>query len=214
MTNHMKGFLSSLNPLLSQYKIEIILLSLALAATLFSVIFFFLSIQRIPDEELISQGQIFTSIPQEKYFVDLQGSVERPDVYEISSGARLKDILIASGGLSADADRIYFARNFNLARLLKDQEKIYIPSLYETETNLLSQNENVLVQNIQLSNKVEDTVNINTATLDELDTLPGIGKITAQKIIQNRPYENVQELLDKKIVNKSVFENIKRLVSL
>lgn len=210
----MKGFLSSLNPLLSQYKIEIILLSLALAATLFSGIFFFLSIQRIPDKELISQEQIFSSIPQEKYFVDLQGSVERPDVYEISSGARLKDILIVSGGLSADADRIYFARNFNLARLLKDQEKIYIPSLYETETNLLSENQNVLGQNLQLSNQAEGTVHINTATMDELDTLPGIGKITAQKIIQNRPYDNVQELLDKKIVNKSVFENIKQMVSL
>ena len=210
----MKGFLSSLSPLLSKYKIEIIILSLAFVVAVFSAVIFLISVQRIPDNQEESQEQIISSIPQEKYFVDLQGSIEKPDVYEISSGARLKDILILSGGLSVDADRDFFARNFNLARILKDQEKIYIPSTSEVENNLTSQNQSTAIQTNQSSLQGENTININTASMDELDKLPGIGKITAQKIMQNRPYQTIQELLDKKIVNKGIFENIKNSISI
>ena len=187
---------------------------MALFIFVFSVLFFFLSIERIPNEEPISQEQIFTSIPQEKYFVDLEGSVERPDVYEITSGARLKDVLIASGGLSVDADRIYFARNFNLARLLKDQEKIYIPSISETENNVLAATQTIQSQTNSSLAQPANTININTGSMDELDSLAGIGAITAQKIIQNRPFQTIQELLDKKIVNKGVFENIKNRIAI
>jgi len=210
----MRGFISSLSPLFSKYKIEVFLLSMALFIFVFSVLFFFLSIERIPNEEPISQEQIFTSIPQEKYFVDLEGSVERPDVYEITSGARLKDVLIASGGLSVDADRIYFARNFNLARLLKDQEKIYIPSISETENNVLAATQTIQSQTNSSLAQPANTININTGSMDELDSLAGIGAITAQKIIQNRPFQTIQELLDKKIVNKGVFENIKNRIAI
>ncbi|OGK21981.1 hypothetical protein A2866_02335 [Candidatus Roizmanbacteria bacterium RIFCSPHIGHO2_01_FULL_39_8] len=214
MINNMRGFISSLSPLFSKYKIEVFLLSMALFIFVFSVLFFFLSIERIPNEEPISQEQIFTSIPQEKYFVDLEGSVERPDVYEITSGARLKDVLIASGGLSVDADRIYFARNFNLARLLKDQEKIYIPSISETENNVLAATQTIQSQTNSSLAQPANTININTGSMDELDSLAGIGAITAQKIIQNRPFQTIQELLDKKIVNKGVFENIKNRIAI
>ena len=50
--------------------------------------------------------------------------------------------------------------------------------------------------------------------MDQLDTLPGVGKVTAGKIIQNRPYASIDDLLNKKIVGKSVFEKIKDLVQL
>jgi len=57
------------------------------------------------------------------------------------------------------------------------------------------------------------TVNINQASAEELDALPGIGPVTAQKIISNRPYQSAQDLLEKKVVGQSEFTKIKDEVS-
>lgn len=56
-------------------------------------------------------------------------------------------------------------------------------------------------------------ININTASSVELDLLPQIGEKTAQKIIENRPYEQIDELKTKKIVSKNLFEKIKNMIS-
>ena len=56
-------------------------------------------------------------------------------------------------------------------------------------------------------------ININTASFEELDTLPGVGKVIGQKIINNRPYSSIEELQTKKIVNKSTYEKIKDLIT-
>lgn len=108
--------------------------------------------------------------------------------------------------MSAQADREKVAQTLNLAAHLVDGAKIYIPALGEsapvsggssgTETGLGSQ-----------------TLNLNTASEKDLDSLPGVGAVTAQKIINGRPYAQVQELLDKKIVSSKVFEEIKEKVS-
>jgi competence protein ComEA len=110
-----------------------------------------------------------------------------------------------------------------LARIVSDQEKIYIPSVSEI-------NNGIFVQNLQALNYIEpniissidnqqstinnNLINLNSATIEELDQLPGIGQVTANKIIVNRPYSTIDELLVKKTVNKSVFEKIKGLISI
>lgn len=139
-------------------------------------------------------------------FVDISGAVEAPDVYEVTASARLKDILVLAGGLSKEADRDYFKKNFNLARILSDQEKIYIPSQDEVATrykvdNYTFQAKGELDKNLR--------ININTASLNDLDSLPGIGEVTAEKIIANRPYASIEELTTKKIVKKNVYQEIK-----
>ena len=58
-----------------------------------------------------------------------------------------------------------------------------------------------------------DLININNASESELDSLPGIGKVTAQKIISGRPYQTIKELKTRKIVGNSTFEKIKNLIS-
>lgn len=146
----------------------------------------------------------------EKIYIDLAGAVEEPDVYQVTSGARLKDVLVLANGLSAEADRIFFARNFNLARILQDQEKIYIPSKEEVEKEIVKSASAVKGESTQ---NTSSKININTASEAELDTLPSIGEITAQKIIENRPYNSVEELLEKKAVNKGQWEKIKELVT-
>lgn len=130
-------------------------------------------------------------------FVDVGGAVLRPGIYELSSGARVNDALVVSGGLAAEADRDWISQNVNLAAKLTDGVKIYLPFQDDTNTNKETPRSNL------------QGVSLNTASLAELDTLWGIGPVTAQKIIDNRPYAKVEELLEKKIVKTNVYDAIK-----
>jgi len=220
----MKNFIRSFFPFLKKvkkYKIEIFLILTAFFIAVFSL---FLYQKEKEDEkiEITEEKNTLSLINNKKIFVDVGGAVKNPGVYEASVGARLKDFLDLAGGLSEEADKFFFQRNFNLARIVNDQEKIYIPSAWEIQSGLFVENSRTLDYNQETSigwqeNSLEETVNkisINQASAEELDTLPGIGKATAQKIIQNRPYQTIDELITKKVVGKSTFEKIKDLISL
>lgn len=133
-------------------------------------------------------------------FADIEGAIQKPGVYELSSGARVEDLLIAAGGLSAEADRELIEKSLNQAQKLTDGAKIYIPKKGE---GLQSQKAQSGVLNTQ-----KELVNINTASKTELEALWGIGPVTAQKIIDNRPYQNVEDLLTKKILGSNVYQRI------
>lgn len=135
--------------------------------------------------------------------VDVQGAVNKPGVVELIKGARIEEAIEKAEGYSEKVDLDLVAKNVNLAAKLIDGQKIYIPVQSETPKTFLVEN----LENNSL-------VNVNNANLSELDDLPGVGKVTAQKIIDGRPYERVEQLLEKKIVGKNVFEKIKDLISL
>lgn len=139
----------------------------------------------------------------EKLLVDIAGAIAQPGVYQLEGGARIEDVIRLAGGFSIKADSNWIAKNLNLASKVVDGQKIYIQSLGETETSGSSLS----------SYSNSDKVNINFASAKELDTLPGVGQVTADKIISQRPYSSVDELLVKKVVGKSTFEKIKDLVS-
>lgn len=145
--------------------------------------------------------------------VEVAGAVKKPDVYSFNENTRLKDVL-EKAILSDSADRIYISRTFNLARYVKDQEKIYVPSQEEVNQGLFPTDTSSLLQR---SSYVETErpilVDINLATLPELDALPGIGKTTAQKIIDARPYSSINELTDKKILSLKQFNQLKHTIS-
>src|SRR3989338_3633918 len=211
----MQGFIESFWLIWKKYKIEICLIISSLIIALISILVFFLNQQPATTDEVLLEPVKTETIKTSNIFVDLSGAVERADVYEVTSGARLKDVLIQAGGLSADADRGFFARSFNLARKLKDQEKIYIPNQEEIQSELIQINQPALTN--YDSNTLaasSEKISLNNATMDQLDTLPGIGKITAQKIIQNRPYQSLEDLLNKKIVGKNLYERIKESIQL
>lgn len=135
--------------------------------------------------------------------VAVSGAVIKDGIYNLDVNSRVQDALKAAGGLSENADREFVEKRINMAAKLVDGAKIYIPR--KGETVIVSSTD-------QSSTGVVDqaaTININEATLDKLDTLPGIGQVTAQKIIAGRPYSEVQDLLNKKIVSNSVFGKIK-----
>ena len=123
--------------------------------------------------------------------VDIGGEVARPGVYKLSTGARVEEALAAAGGITSDADINYIEKYLNRAMRLLDGQKIYIPRID--------------AENAQL--------NINTANQSELEALPGIGPVTAGKIISNRPYQNISELLSKKIMGQKVYDQIKDQIS-
>ena len=137
--------------------------------------------------------------------VDVEGAVGKPGMISLFSGARIDDAIKKAGGFAQDADREYIAKNINLASVVKDGQKIYIPKVGETVSD---SNGNALS-----SNSKSTLVNINTATESELDSLPGIGPVRAGKIIANRPYASINDLLTKKVLGEATFEKIKDQIS-
>lgn len=140
-----------------------------------------------------------------KIEVDVEGAVVNKGVYSLEQDARVKDALIAAGGLSGKADRDFVEKHINLAGKISDGAKIYVPRIGESILDG--------VQTTQDSSTSQSSqININTASATELDQLPGVGLVTAQKIIDGRPYSDVSELLSKKIVGQKVYDEIKTLV--
>ena len=137
---------------------------------------------------------------QKTISVDVSGAVKTPGVYQLSSGARIEQAVIAAGGFKEDANQEYISKYLNMAQKLSDGSKVYVPQAGESGTN-----QGVAVAGVNIQNKV----NINTASQAELEALPGIGPVTASKIISDRQYQVVEDLLDKKVVSKAVFEKIK-----
>ncbi len=134
--------------------------------------------------------------------VDIEGQVTKPGVFTLKENSIIQDALIAAGGLSQDADRDWVAKNLNLAEKLNDAQKIYIPKSGE----IISQTSTSLHSGTEAQTGL---ININTSSESELDTLPGVGPVTAGKIINNRPYSKIDDLLTKKVVSQKVYEQIK-----
>ena len=225
----MSSFLKSFSPLLKRlkskkYLLEIILLTVAVIITITALVIYAKNNQNL-NEEIETSLTSPTAPTAPKIFIDVSGAVKKPNLYQIDFGARLKDVVDKAGGLSEEADKMFFNRNFNLARTVTDQEKIYIPSIMEINSGIFIQNQRTLdyvSPNTGVVNNAPTTemstnnqlINLNSATIEELDQLPGIGQTTANKIIKNRPYSNIEELLTKKVVNKGVYEKIKALISI
>lgn len=131
----------------------------------------------------------------------------------MAGGARIKDALVAAGGLGVNADRVYVSKNINLAVPLRDGVKIYIPAVGETETqNAAPVTNDFPLDPAHVESSAlykEGKININTAGARELETLKGIGPVRAGEIIANRPYERIEELREKGVLGEKTFEAIR-----
>lgn len=170
-----------------------------------AILLFSLNGEEPPTVEIVSEEKEAKTI-----FVDLEGAIERPGVYEMPFGSRVGDLLTKAGGLSASADREWSAKNLNLAQKLADGVKIYIPK--KNGAGLAS--ENILSASAASENtSINSSININTASTQELDALWGIGEKRVQDIVANRPYQTIEELKTKAGIPVSVFEKIKGSVT-
>lgn len=151
--------------------------------------------------ELIEGSDTSSKSHASEIAVDVSGEVLHPDVYHLPADSRIQDALIAAGGLSALADREYISKYINLAQKITDGAKIYIPSLNDESPSYDRSSKNSLI-------------NINTASSSVLEGLSGIGPVTAEKIIDGRPYFSLEDLVTKKALSKKVFEKIQAELSL
>jgi len=146
--------------------------------------------------------------------VEIAGSVQKPGVYKMLNDARVEDLLIAAGGVSADADRFWMEKMLNRAARLTDGQKIFIPNINEQSEVLSDKVSREGGSSFQGGNIAgEGLININTASASELESLNGIGPVYARSIIEHRPYSSVEELLSKSALKKNVYEKIKDKVS-
>ena len=165
---------------------------------------------------LISRSPKGTDIPlvpaptAQPIVVHVVGAVPRPGVYEFPKGARVRDAILAAGGLLTDAD----VGIINMAALLQDGQRLEIPSLSGTPGT-----PSAVTTPAAGTPSVSDgdLVNINTATLDQLDALPGIGLITAQKIIDYRtvhgPFQRIEDIKNVPNIGPVTFDKIKALIT-
>lgn len=134
--------------------------------------------------------------------VDVGGAVQKPGVYPIEAGQRIYELIDKAGGLTDDADLVFFDKNINRAQKLNDQVKVYVP--FKTPEKLLE----------PLESSSSFLISLNSSDMADLETLPGVGEVTAKKIVDNRPYSTINDILQKKIVKSSVYEKIKLLITL
>lgn len=122
--------------------------------------------------------------------VHVAGAVCNPGVCELTEGARVNDAIAASGGFAEGAN----TQALNLARVLSDGEQLIVPLIENDTSSQKEQDGDTATNTTNSSGKV----NINSATVEELDTLPGVGPSTAQKIVddrtQNGPFTSVEDL--------------------
>jgi competence protein ComEA len=141
--------------------------------------------------------------------VDVQGAVAQPGVVTLSAGARVADAIAAAGGYAADADLAAAAAALNLAAPLSDGEKVYVPVAGVAQQPGSSPGAGG-------GGGGGGLVNMNTATPQELDALPGIGPVTVQKIVAGRAeraFTSLDELVERKILDRGQVDDIRELAT-
>ena len=158
--------------------------------------------------------EVTTIMPQNCY-VDIKGEVLRPGVYEFSCESRIQEVIKKAGGFTEEADET----KINLAQKITDQMQIIVPNLHSKQEGGVTEgnSEKGRSFNTSPSNLKQGTVNINTATLEELQTIKGIGKKKAEAILQYRKehgaFRTKEDLLQVKGIGKKALEAIESQVT-
>lgn len=147
--------------------------------------------------------------------VDVGGAVARPGIYTLRVGSRVADAIAAAGGESADAD----LTRTNRAAKLRDEQQVRVPRLSPDTPGTMSSSPNptpVSSAARSLAPSPAAPLDINSAFQAQLEALPGIGPVTAQRIIAYREehgsFSHIDQLKEAKLVNSSTFEKIKGLI--
>ncbi len=142
----------------------------------------------------------------------ISGEVKNPGVVTIDSDKRLSDAIENLGGTTENAD----LNKINLAMKLEDEQHYIIPKIGEEIEYNLGQN----TENNESGDSVEKSklVNINLATIQELDTLPGVGEATANKIVnyreENGRFKSIDEIKNVNGIGEKKYEELKTMISI
>jgi len=192
------------------------------------------------EEEMENVEEITEEIVvPEEYYVDIKGAVTNPGVYKLSSDSRVNDVVNLAGGVNSDAD----TRCINLSKKIKDEMVIYVYTKQEVEEMYKieeKKEDNIIFNNVINDAYVDYTnpdsgsidtnnesnnsevvstgkININTADISLLTTLPNIGESKAQAIITKRDelgkFNSIDELKEVSGIGESTFEKVKDLIT-
>lgn len=156
-----------------------------------------------------THGEPVTLLPtpeQPKVSIYITGAVQKPGVYELPPGSRIENAIQAAGGWMITADK----SAVNLAAVLEDEESIYVPHL--GEKTLTPKPEKKLTPTL-----TGQLININTASVELLDQLPGIGPAKAGEIVSYRQkygaFDTIEEILNVPGIGPGIFEDIRDLIT-
>ena len=159
-------------------------------------------------DQVESEKEVVDDLLPEQIYVQIAGAVAKPDVYELPVGSRVYAAIEAAGGLLESADD----NDINQAALLEDGQKIYI---YTQEEMAHLKEE----QELKKEQEADDgLVNINTATVTELQTLPGIGETKAQQIVSyresNGDFTSIEDIKNVSGIGDGIFNQINSLIKI
>lgn len=148
----------------------------------------------------------FAAATSDLLVVDVEGAVLRPGIIEAAAGSRVSDAVAAAGGYSPLADLAAAAAQVNLAAVLRDGQQIVVPQIGVAAAG-----------GSTAGGGSGGLVNLNSATPEALDALPGIGPVTVQKIVAARTqkaFATLEELLTRKVLTNAQLDKIRDLVTL
>ena len=178
------------------------------------------------DDILVSDKEDNVESDLEYYLVDIKGAVNNPGVYKVETGARVNDVVNMAGGLTENADTSLI----NLSKLVSDEMVIIIYTIEEVNNSNLVNTVIKVVEkececpNIEndgcINDKLTDTitngdgkVNINTASVEELSKLDGIGQSKAEAIVkyreENGKFNAIEDITKVSGIGNNVYEKIK-----
>jgi competence protein ComEA len=146
--------------------------------------------------------------------VDVAGAVVRPGIVQLPAGTRVGDALSAAGGFSADADLDATAASLNLAQRLTDGEQIRVPRIGDTQAVAGTQPSGGSGGGGVMAGG--GLIDLNTATPEQLQSLPGIGPVTAQKIVaarQEQPFSSLEDAQQRGVIHRGQLESIRELAT-
>ena len=144
-------------------------------------------------------------IEEEYIYVDIKGEVINPNVYKLKKGLRVIDVINLAGGLTEESD----TSNINLSKIVTDEMVIVIKSKTEEKEYI---NSDIELSNNNYNNTL---ININSCTINELLTLPGIGEVKANNIIEYRKknkFNTIKDIMNVSGISESLFKKIKEYI--
>ncbi len=145
--------------------------------------------------------------------VDVQGGVAEPGVRELPAGSRVADAIAAAGGYGADADLAAAATAINLAQSLQDGEQIRVPRIGDAQAAAAA---DPATSAAPVTGGGGGLVDLNTATPEELEALPGIGPVTVQKIVaarQEQAFASLEDAVQRGVINRGQLEDIQAVAT-
>ena len=140
-----------------------------------------------------------------KIVVDIKGEIKNPNIYWLEEGCIIEDLINVAGGITEEGD----LSKINRAQKLNDHEVVIIPNINDKESE---------IESIIPSSNNENKVNINTASINELDTLSGIGPSKAEAIIkyreENGTFKSIEEIKNVTGIGEALFEKFKENITI